>query len=159
VYAAALALPVDASTVMRVLMGLRTLPARLAGRKTRVAARSLTEAMQQSGFALLGERPGEEIVLGLAGKFWQLSPERAALRGREDFLSYQQNGSARASMNLRIAPLADGRTRLSTETRVRCFGGAAQKFKLYWMLVGPFSAWIRRDWLRSIKRASESARP
>ena len=160
VYDAMLALPADASTVMRVLMALRGLPARLIGRgsqrKALAHSEALIAAMQRRGFALLGERPGEEIVLGLAGRFWQTTPSGVRLNGREDFMRYEESGSARASMNFRVEPLADGRTRVSTETRVRCFGSAERKFKVYWALIGPFSAWIRRDWLRLIKRASES---
>ena len=79
------------------------------------------------------------------------------LRGREDFVNYIESGSARASINFRVKPLEGGRSRLSTETRVRCFGGGQRKFKLYWALIGSFSAWIRRDWLRLIKQSSESA--
>jgi len=166
VYDALMTLPIDASAIMRVLMGLRELPARLTGRPTRTdAARermstpqmSLIAAMQSGGFALLGERPGDEIVLGLAGRFWEMSPARVRLNSREDFVNYQESGSARASINFRVEPLDKGRTRVSSETRVRCFGGAERKFKLYWALIGPFSAWIRRDWLRLIKQASESA--
>jgi len=164
VYDAMKALPIGASMVMRVLMGLRELPARLTGRLTRrVAARervsspqmSLIAAMQSGGFGLLGERPDEEIVLGLAGRFWEMSPVRVRLNSREDFVNYQESGSARASINFRVEPLDQGRTRVSSETRVRCFGGAERKFKLYWALINPFSAWIRRDWLRLIKQASE----
>jgi hypothetical protein len=113
--------------------------------------------MQQAGFALLGERAGEEIVLGLAGRFWQVAPSGGRLNGREDFANYREDGAARASLNLRVEPLADRWTRLSTETRVRCFGSGRRKFKMYWALIHPFSAWIRRDWLRLIKQASGAA--
>ncbi len=161
VYDAMMALPVGASTVMRVLMGLRGLPARLIGRRTRrkeaVHNEALIAAMRRQGFVLLGERPGAEIVLGLAGRFWQAAPSGVRLNGREDFMRYEERGAARASINFRVEPLSGGRTRVSTETRVRCFGGAERKFKVYWAFIGPFSAWIRRDWLRLIKRSSESA--
>ncbi len=160
VYDALMALPADASRVMRVLMGLRGLPGRLmggrAGRTSSAPEKNLIASMRSRGFALLGERPGEEIVLGLAGRFWELSPTRSRLDSREDFVNYVESGSARASINLRVEPLANSQTRVSTETRVRCFGGAERKFQVYWALIGPFSAWIRRDWLRVIKRLSEA---
>lgn len=158
VYESALALPVDASTLMQVLMGLRGLPARLMGHlRKKLREKSLIKAMQAQGFARLGERPGEEIVLGLAGRFWEAAPPGVRLNGREDFVNYREAGSARASINLRVEPLDGGQVRLSTETRVRCFGSAGREFKLHWALIGPFSAWIRRDWLRLIRRASEQA--
>ena len=87
---------------------------------------------------------GRRPVTGLTG-----APGTAFLRDDED-------GSARASMNFKVETLGDGRTLLSTETRVRCFGAGRRRFKIYWTLIGPFSAWIRRDWLRSIKRRGEA---
>ena len=56
----------------RVLMGLRTLPALLSGRRRpRVPARPLLDGVQAMGFVMLEERPGEQIVLGAAGRFWR----------------------------------------------------------------------------------------
>jgi len=41
-------------------------------------------------------------------------------------------------MSLRYEPLADGRTRLSTETRVTCVDAAAyRRFTFYWALIEP----------------------
>jgi hypothetical protein len=120
---------------------------------------SLIDALTSGGFVLLDELPGEEIVLGLAGRFWQPAPKLARLHNREDYVHYEQNDSARTCVNFRVEALDAQRTRLSTETRVRCFGNGQHKFKLYWVLIGPFSALIRRDWLRLIKRRSESALP
>jgi hypothetical protein len=43
-----------------------------------------------------------------------------------------------------------------TETRVLCTDDEARRrFSLYWRLVGPFSALIRRVLLRRIKREAE----
>jgi hypothetical protein len=42
-----------------------------------------------------------------------------------------------------------GGSRLVTETRVADAGLA---FRLYWIVVGPFSALIRRRWLRAVER-------
>lgn len=160
VWTAALALPADASRLMRGLMALRELPGRLGGRGRTARPRGgLLEAMQREGFTLLAERPGAEIVLGLAGRFWRLVPDRARLGGREDFERYAEPGSARASIDFRVAPLGGGGTRLSTETRVRCFGDATRKFRRYWRVIGPFSAWIRRDMLRLIKARAEASTP
>jgi hypothetical protein len=44
-------------------------------------------------------------------------------------------------------PRPGGGSRLVTETRVANVGLV---FRLYWLLVGPFSALIRRRWLRAI---------
>ena len=57
-------------------------------------------------------------------------------------------------------PLSSGHgTRLATETRVHAGDSAARRrFYLYWLVVGPFSALIRRRWLAAARRAAESAR-
>src|SRR6266850_417448 len=53
---------------------------------------------------------------------------------------------------------AAGGTRLATETRVHAASSAARRrFHLYWLVVGPFSALIRRRWLASARRAAESS--
>jgi hypothetical protein len=50
-------------------------------------------------------------------------------------------------------------TRLATETRVYSADSAARRrFHLYWLVVGPFSALIRRRWLAAARRAAEAAR-
>jgi hypothetical protein len=49
-------------------------------------------------------------------------------------------------------------TRLATETRVHADNAAARRrFQLYWLLVGPFSALIRRRWLAAARRAAEAS--
>ena len=109
------------------------------------------------GFTVLAEEPGKELVLGVAGRFWALD-ERANLISLPDargFAAFSRAGHAKAAMSLRFEPLADGRTRLGTETRVKCVDAAAyRRFALYWALIGPFSAWLRRDLLRGIARCA-----
>ena len=46
----------------------------------------------------------------------------------------------------------NGGCRLVTETRV---AGGGTRFRLYWLVVGPFSALIRRRWLRAVARMDE----
>lgn len=116
---------------------------------------SLRAAARAMHFAVLAEEPGRELVLGVAGRFWALD-ERANLISLPDaqaFVAFSRPGHAKAAMSLRYEPLADGGTRLRTETRVTCVDAAAyRRFALYWALIGPFSAWIRRDLLRGIRR-------
>ena len=55
-----------------------------------------------------------------------------------------------------VEPDANGRARLATETRVLAERpGARLRFRLYWLVVGPFSALIRRRWLAAAKRRAE----
>ena len=139
----------DASPVVRLLFWLRGLGA---------APGTLRASLAAEGFALLAEEPGEEVVLGTAGRFWTLD-ERAHMIRLPDtraFADFHQPGCAKAAVNIRFEPLSPTTTRLSTETRVQCVDGAAyRRFALYWAAIRPFSAWIRREMLRGIQRAAE----
>jgi hypothetical protein len=116
---------------------------------------SLRAAGRTMGFAVLAEEPGKELVLGVAGRFWALD-ERANLISLPDaraFVGFSRPGYAKAAMSLRFEPRADGRTWLGTETRVKCVDATAYRcFRLYWALIAPFSAWLRRDLLLGIAR-------
>jgi hypothetical protein len=60
--------------------------------------------------------------------------------------------------DFRAEPAGDG-ARISTETRVLALDRRSRLvFRAYWLVVGPFSALIRRRWLRAIAaRASRAA--
>ena len=143
------------------LLALRALPSWLAApfgarRRSAQRGRGLTlDAIVSVGFALLDERPGRELVLGVEGRFWTL---RGDLRSTDAarFRGPLAPGFARAAWDFRVEPLEDGRTRLSTETRVRCADRAARRrFRPYWSLVRPGSGLIRRAMLAAIRRAAE----
>ena len=119
------------------------------------------EALTATGFSVIGERPGREIVFGIAGKFW--APREMAnlvrVPNADTFRAFAQPGRAKGAMNLRIEPLGDGRTLLSTETRVWCSDGRARLlFGLYWTLIRVPSGIIRGDMLRAIVRRATGHR-
>jgi hypothetical protein len=122
---------------------------------------SVREVLTGGGFAVLGERPGEEIVAGTTGRFWAIR-EQANMEAPADveaFWAFARPGWAKGAMTIRFEPLDDGSTNLVTETRVRCSDLAARKrFALYWALISVFSGWIRRDLLRGIARLAEARR-
>lgn len=144
---------------VRWLMGLRLLPARLLGRVPRAAPaveRRVLAALLASRFVHLDERSGSQLVVGAAGRFWRLAGDRTALAGRGQFLAFAEPESARAAMDFRLAALGPARTLLSTETRIAATDRAGHwRFRVYWTLVGPGSALIRRIWLRAVKRRAE----
>jgi hypothetical protein len=146
VFEAARSLDLRGSRIARWLFRLRGLP----------EANLTLEGMKRWGFVVLAEEAEREIVLGLIGRFWARSPEIQSLPP-EDFIGYNQPGLAKAVMNLAFFPGADGIVRLTTETRVYCLGAASRRsFQRYWLLIGPFSGLIRKEWLRLIKRRSSS---
>jgi len=153
VAAAAEGFGLDRSWVARLLFRLRGLGPPPA---------TLRASFATEGFTLLAEQPGREIVLGTAGRFWAID-ERAAMvhpRDAEAFAAYREPGSAKAVLAVRIDALPDGRTRLSTETRVACTDTAAWiRFAAYWTVIKPFSGLIRRAMLRGIAERATRADP
>jgi hypothetical protein len=118
------------------------------------AASSAAESCCFGSFLELVASP-EEVVLGIAGQFWR--PDGGIVRDltAEGFREFRGMGYAKAVWNFFISP-ADGSSRLSTETRVQTFGRAATvKFRLYWLVVEPFSGLIRKAMLREVKRIAE----
>jgi hypothetical protein len=121
-----------------------------------VSHRPLLEIALRSGFVLLAEEHGREVVLGVAGRFWT-SHGSVPLAGPEAFRDFDRPGSARAAIDFRVEEEATGRCRLTTETRILGTDAAGRRrFAAYWCLVHPGSAFIRRMWLRAIKARAEA---
>ena len=144
--------------VMRALMGLRTLPARALGRGRRerppqVVAGPVIDGMVANGFVVLADRP-DELVLGIAGRFWALNSGIARVDA-EEFAGFDAENQAKAVMDFHVEPTPGG-CLLSTETRIRATDAQARRsFGRYWRIVHPGSALIRRVWLRAVKRRAE----
>jgi hypothetical protein len=141
------------SFVTALLMGLRGYGFRWKSRG-QAAVSSLSEQLERFAFTRLEEKPGEELVFGLVGKFWR--PDGGLRRlSAEDFAAFREPGFAKAAWNLRVEPGPGSASELSTETRVLCLGESARrKFLLYWRVVEPFSGLIRRSLLRGVRRAT-----
>jgi len=86
----------------------------------------------QGGWVLLGERPGQELALGLVGKFWRPVIEYAHVpAGR--FRDFQEPGYAKTVYALSVRPLADGRSLLSGLMRTGTTDEHARRwFRRYW---------------------------
>ena len=83
--------------LVRALVALRGLPARLRHRGPRPAPRPRGQGLPP-GFVLLAERPGRELVLGVAGQFWRPSGNIARLADAAAWHAYQAPSTARAVM-------------------------------------------------------------
>lgn len=115
---------------------------------------TLREWGEANGFLRLADT-NWEVVYGQAGRFWSPN-ERAALvspRTIDEFRSLSDPRYAVAAMNIVVEPDTSGRgTRLYTETRVRCLGASSRRwFRLYWLVIRPFSGLLRRSMLRGIR--------
>lgn len=155
--AARLATPGEMPLV-RLLFGIRSLPARFAGRRGLPSEKteSLYEQMLALGFVPLAEEPTREVVAGAIGQMWKVRDGSvAAIRDACEFAAFGEPGYAKAAMNLLVEPV-DCRTILTTETRVLATDAASRRsFGRYWRAIYPGSAAIRRSWLGAAKRRAE----
>ena len=130
----------------RILFGVRTLPARLAGARREGPHGPWLPSLLRSGFKVMAETPEQELVLGTSGRFWEL---RARPRPQPD------PGGAVAAMDFRLEETQGG-TLLTTETRVAVEDRAARRrFAFYWVVIRIGSGVIRRDLLHAMRRRAE----
>jgi hypothetical protein len=138
--AVARATPVCPDRLVRVLFRLRSF-----GSPTE----SIGEYFAHHGFLVLQETP-TVFVFGMALRRGQ--PRRAA-----DVASWRAWGPTgiQIAADFEAVPVDDGHSRLTTETRVRALDRRSRlAFRIYWLVIGPFSALIRRRWLRAIAARS-----
>jgi hypothetical protein len=133
--AAALGVPVAPDALVRTLFRLRGL----------ARGGTIESVLRGLAFAQL-ERTPTHLVLGAAGRPW-------TARGGLTAWETAGPGQVRMAFALWAEPAGEG-SRLATETRVLAHGNSARRaFRRYWLAVGPFSALIRRRWLRAAARA------
>jgi hypothetical protein len=115
----------------------------------------LLDVATQTGFLLLTEIPGREIVIGTA----VVAPPGWRFRNTltpEEFPNLHTPGFALAAMNFRLEEIGPGTCRVTTETRVYATDTKSRRvFARYWRLIYPGSALIRRSWLRAVQLRAE----
>ena len=138
--------------LVRLLMTLRT------GKRMprNPALGDIRRRLQGSGFILLSEVPDEELVLGVAGRFWHPNGGRCLDLDVDGFVDFCRPGYAKAALNFSLVEQSPESTVLSTETRIHCFDSARWKFRAYWILVAPFSGLMRWAILRQVKDRAET---
>ena len=138
---------------VRLLMGLRSLPARFR-RGTPTPAHERSRGVLGVGFTVLTESP-EELLLGLQGRFWTPTGELVPVDPAR-FAAGPPTGVAQAVWGFRLVAEREG-TRLVTETRVRTADAeTARRFRRYWMVIAPFSGLIRQRMLALVRRTAEA---
>jgi len=81
------------------------------------------------------------------------SRRRRLTRAPDGFAPFDRPGYAKVVWDFRLTPQADGTTRLSTETRIRCLDAESRRrFRRYWRVIQPFSGLIRLALLRAVAR-------
>jgi hypothetical protein len=163
VYQAIRAADFGHSSLFKSLLGLRALPNLLLNPSKAMEMASglppeskLTlDVFFHSGFVMLEERNGQEMVIGLTGRFWR--PSGATVRTDPvEFRLPTPEGAVKAAWNFAVRRATDGSTLLTTETRVWCPGAAARRrFRAYWTLIRPFSGLLRRIMLKEIQKTAK----
>jgi len=116
----------------------------------------LLDVATRTGFLLLADDPEREVVVGIV----VIAPggvKRPATP--EQFKELAVSGVAKAVMNFRIEDAGGESWLLSTETRVHATDASARRrFARYWAVIRLGSGFIRRMWLRAVKRRAEGRR-
>lgn len=146
------------SRVIRALFRLRGLGPRFQtarGQPMRVGLQDFVRA----GFLPLGDRPGEEIALGLLRGPGRSLDDQLPI-GADEFASFAMPGFVKIAMDFRFTALGPSSSLVSTETRVFAVDDAARRsFARYWRLIRPFSALIRRRMLALLRSELTSLPP
>jgi len=162
-YSAVRGVTADEIELFRLLMGARSLPARIAGKRRSglgTANEPLLDEMLRSGFLVLAEEPGREIVFGLVGRVWRMAGDERppGVDGLPAFVAFERPGYAKVATNLVVTDSGDGWCRVTTETRILATDASARRaFGAYWRVIRPGSGLLRRSWLAAIRRRAEGA--
>jgi hypothetical protein len=116
--------------------------------------------MYEGGWILLGERPGEEIALGLVGKFWRPVIEFARIASADEFRDFDEPGFAKTVYDLSVRDLSANKTLLSGLMRTATTDEHARRwFRRYWTFgVGAGAHILVGALLDSAGRAAEGNR-
>ena len=93
----------------------------------------LRRRLQGTGFVMLAEAPGDELVIGVAGQFWRPDGGRCLDLTADEFAGFSRPGYAKGAWNFKLRAE-------SPESS----------------LVGPFSGLMRKAILKQIKTEVES---
>jgi hypothetical protein len=101
------------------------------------------------------ERTPTRWVIGLAGRPWRRRSGLVAFADAAAWAGFAEPGHVRMALAFRSEPSGGG-ARLATETRIAATDAESLRaFRRYWLIVGPFSALIRRLWLAAARRSAE----
>jgi hypothetical protein len=120
---------------------------------------SLLDVATRTSFLVLAEEQDREIVLGTlvaAPRRWRPIGKSTPDGFRALLVTSNTPGFASATMNFRIEDASPTACTLTTDTRVYATDASTRRrFALYWRVIYPGSALIRRMWLRAIARRAE----
>lgn len=113
----------------------------------------LLQTALHTGFIQLADDPEREFVFGFAASPILVSKVTAA-----NFKVLDGPFMAKVAMNFRIDPVDADHCTVTTETRIYGTDRDVQRlFAPYWRIIYPGSSFIRRMWLRAIRKRAEAA--
>ena len=120
----------------------------------------LLEQFLASGFIVLAEEEGRELVVRGIGQFWKLwGGSFPIITNTQEFLSFNCPNYIKVAINFYLHQdhHDDDYVKVRTETRFYVPDQTIlKKFSRYWLLVHIFSAFSRRMWLKAIKYRIEN---
>ncbi|MET9232252.1 hypothetical protein [Lentzea sp. NPDC003310] len=144
-------------------IGLRELPERWRERHRRTprtpTRMTIDDLANGTDWVVLGEQPGQELVVGAIGKVWRPVVRWRAVDAR-DFQDFAEPGYAKVVCSLSTLPYGQRRTLVTAETRVVLTDPRAWlSFRRYWRVSTPFVGIISRAVLRTVKHSAETGEP
>lgn len=146
-------LDLSRSWLVRALYELRTSPTRRGlGVPARYALRLDAIPREGEGFHVLRDAPGEELVVGAIGRFWESDMPFADVPA-DGFAAFDHPGFGKLVWSLRFEPLGERITRIHVEVRVSATDEISWRlFRLYFGVIGPFSRFLRSYLLHLVER-------
>ena len=142
--------------LIRALFGLRGLPGWiLHGERpdTSIRIAALRSTPEQPGFQMLADDAPHELAVGAIGQVWMPEIPFVHVADASAFAAFSEAPYIKVAWALQLEELAPERTRLGIEVRVDATDDVAwNKFRHYFLLIGPASRFIRRSALSSLAR-------
>jgi hypothetical protein len=111
----------------------------------------LRSSRERPGFQILADQAPQEFAVGAIGKVWKLQIPFVHVENVRDYAAFRDPGFVKVAWALRVVPLGADACRVSVEVRVMATDEPSwRKFRRYFLLIGPFSRYIRRSLLRTI---------
>lgn len=138
---------------VKLLFDIRTLPERFSGKQGNHEPISVgvDEVVKSgSGFMLLTEIPGKEVVVGSVGQFWHLEIPFNRI-APEDFAEFDQPGWGKLAWAIVVEPYRDGST-ISIELHTTATDERSwEKFSNYFRFIGIGSKLIRSSAMKHLE--------
>jgi hypothetical protein len=130
--------------------------ARFLGLRKRAPTPMDLAVFRKGGFFLLEDNGRDQVLIGMVDAMGNKGVDRPTFLSPEDFRAFAQPGFAKILWSVQVRD-EEGRSRLSTETRVFCTDDRTRRFfAAYWTVVQHGSGLTRRDMLRGWRRRAEA---